>query len=64
MANGRSSQDERKLESGAAPAPAPSAGLHPAFYIACVVASETLPLGVSAMHSRSIANTTLAYGLP
>jgi hypothetical protein len=38
MANGRSSQDERKLEGGAAPAPAPSTGLHPAFYIAYVVA--------------------------
>jgi hypothetical protein len=38
MANGRSSQDERKLEGGAAPAPAPSAGLHPAFYIALWIA--------------------------
>lgn len=38
MANGRSSQDERKLESGAAPAPAPSTGLHPAFYIALWIA--------------------------
>jgi hypothetical protein len=47
MANGRSSQDERKLEGGAAPAPAPSTGLHPAFYIAYVVAGETLPLEVS-----------------
>ncbi|KAJ5370664.1 sugar phosphate/phosphate translocator [Penicillium cataractarum] len=38
MANGRSSQDERKLEGGAAPAPAPSTGLHPAFYIALWIA--------------------------
>jgi hypothetical protein len=44
MANGRSSQDERKLEGGAAPAPAPSTGLHPAFYIAFVVTVETLSL--------------------
>ena len=36
MANGRSSQDERKLEGGNA-APAPSTGLHPAFYIAWVL---------------------------
>jgi hypothetical protein len=51
MANGRSSQDERKLESGAAPAPAPSSGLHPAFYIACVVA-RPFPLGLSALSSN------------
>ncbi|KAF3384712.1 putative sugar phosphate/phosphate translocator [Penicillium rolfsii] len=38
MANGRSSQDERKLESGAGPAPAASTGLHPAFYIALWIA--------------------------
>ncbi|KAJ5653899.1 sugar phosphate/phosphate translocator [Penicillium lividum] len=37
MANGRSSQDERKLENGS-PAPAPSQGLHPAFYIALWIA--------------------------
>ncbi|KAJ6006038.1 sugar phosphate/phosphate translocator [Penicillium sp. IBT 35674x] len=37
MANGRSSQDERKLESGST-APAPSQGLHPAFYIALWIA--------------------------
>ena len=36
MANGRSSEDERKLEGGAAPAPPKDDGLHPAFYIACV----------------------------
>lgn len=35
MANGRSSQDERKLEGGS-PAPPQDNGLHPAFYIACV----------------------------
>ncbi|KAJ5107227.1 sugar phosphate/phosphate translocator [Penicillium angulare] len=37
MANGRSSQDERKLEGGNA-APAPNQGLHPAFYIALWIA--------------------------
>ncbi|KAJ6119980.1 sugar phosphate/phosphate translocator [Penicillium sp. IBT 18751x] len=37
MANGRSSQDERKLENGASPAPA-SNGIHPAFYIALWIA--------------------------
>lgn len=37
MANGRSSEDERKLEGGAAAAAPPQDnGLHPAFYIACV----------------------------
>ncbi|KAJ5279616.1 sugar phosphate/phosphate translocator [Penicillium angulare] len=37
MANGRSSQDERKLEGGNA-APAPNQGLHPGFYIALWIA--------------------------
>ena len=37
MANGRSSQDERKLEGGAAAAPPQDNGLHPAFYIAYVL---------------------------
>jgi hypothetical protein len=37
MANGRSSQDERKLENGAGAAPA-SNGIHPAFYIALWIA--------------------------
>ncbi|KAJ5140275.1 sugar phosphate/phosphate translocator [Penicillium atrosanguineum] len=37
MANGRSSQDERKLENGAPAAPA-SNGIHPAFYIALWIA--------------------------
>lgn len=36
MANGRSSQDDRKLESGNNNAAPASSGLHPAFYIACV----------------------------
>ncbi|KAJ5101921.1 hypothetical protein NUU61_004143 [Penicillium alfredii] len=36
MANGRSSQDERKLESGTPSSP--SSGLHPAFYIALWIA--------------------------
>lgn len=45
MANGRSSQDDRKLESGtpaaqATPKPA-DGGLHPAFYIACVYLTGT-----------------------
>ncbi|KAJ5347634.1 hypothetical protein MYU51_003633 [Penicillium brevicompactum] len=38
MANGRSSEDERKLEGGAAPAPPKDDGLHPAFYIALWIA--------------------------
>ncbi|KAF7718504.1 Uncharacterized protein PECM_001815 [Penicillium ucsense] len=38
MANERSAQDDRNLEKGAAPTPAPSSGLHPAFYIALWIA--------------------------
>lgn len=40
MANGRSSEDERKLEGGAAAAPPQDNGLHPAFYIAYVSSGD------------------------
>lgn len=42
MANGRSSEDERKLEGGAAAAPPQDNGLHPAFYIAYVSSGDRL----------------------
>lgn len=56
MANGRSSQDERKLENGAPAAPA-SDGIHPAFYIAYV-----FPCDLSNLESRSNLTST-ACGL-
>lgn len=52
MANGRSSQDERKLEGGSPPAPQDN-GLHPAFYIAYV----TLVSGLN--FSRKIDRVTI-----
>lgn len=64
MANARSSQDERKLEGGS-PAPQDN-GLHPGFYIACVLRSGHLDiwaLNQGSFRDKLAETGFLVYGL-